>query len=45
MADKAKTLGAIAAEKMKKTQDLMVKYLALKTSVNIDDAFTNEFLT
>ena len=45
MANKAKKLGAITAEKMKETQDLMIKYLVLKTLVNIDDVFTNEFLT
>ena len=45
MADNAKTLGTITVEKMKETQDLMIKYLALKTPVNIDDTFTNEFLT
>jgi NitT/TauT family transport system substrate-binding protein len=45
MADKAKTLGAMTKEKMQQTQGLMIKYLDLKTPVNLDDAFTNEFLT
>jgi NitT/TauT family transport system substrate-binding protein len=43
MANTAKTLGAMAKDKMIETQDLMVKYMDLKP-VNIDEAFTNEFL-
>lgn len=44
MADTAKVLGAMTKEKMKETQDLLVKYLDLKNPVNIDELFTNEFL-
>lgn len=43
-ANTAKTLGAMTKQKMTETQDLMVKYLDLKP-VNIDEAFTDEFLT
>jgi len=45
MAGNSKTLGAMTKEKMSETQDLMIKYLDLKTPVNIDDVFTNEFLS
>lgn len=44
MANSIKTLGAMTKDKMTETQDLMVKYLDLKNPVNIEDAFTNEFL-
>ena len=40
-----KVLGSMTKEKMAETQNLMVKYMDLKNPVNIDDAFTNEFLT
>lgn len=39
-----KVLGSMTMEKMKETQDLMVKYMGLKP-VDLKDAFTNEFLT
>jgi hypothetical protein len=29
---------------MQETQDLMIKYLDLKTPVQVDEAFTNDFL-
>ena len=44
MANTIKTLGTMSKDKMIETQDLMVKYMDLKP-VNIDEAFTNEFLT
>lgn len=44
-AKELKVLGSMAKEKMQETQDLMVKYMDLKTPVNVDEAFTNEFLS
>jgi NitT/TauT family transport system substrate-binding protein len=38
-------LGSMSKEKMAETQDLMVKYMDLKTPLNLDEVFTNEFLT
>jgi NitT/TauT family transport system substrate-binding protein len=40
-----KVLGSMTKDKMAETQDLMVKYMDLKTPLNLDDVFTNEFLT
>jgi NitT/TauT family transport system substrate-binding protein len=40
-----KVLGSITKEKMQETQELMTRYMDLKRPVNIDDAFTNEYLT
>jgi NitT/TauT family transport system substrate-binding protein len=37
-------LGSMTKEKMSETQELMVKYMDLKDPVNINDAFTNEYL-
>ena len=39
-----KVLGSMTKEKMEQTQDLMVKYMDLKSPVNIAEVFTNEFL-
>jgi NitT/TauT family transport system substrate-binding protein len=44
MAAPGKKLGAMSREKMQETQDLMIKYLDLKTPVQVDEAFTNDFL-
>lgn len=44
-AQNLKVLGSMTKEKMSETQDLMVKYMDLKDPVNIDDAFTNEYLS
>ena len=43
-ANNAKVLGAMSKEKMEATQDLMVKYLDLKSPINVSEAFTNEYL-
>ncbi len=43
-ADNSKILGAMTMDKMRETQDLMVKYMDLKNTVNLADAFTNDFL-
>jgi NitT/TauT family transport system substrate-binding protein len=40
-----KVLGSMTMEKMKETQDLMIKYMDLKTPVDLKEAFTNEFLS
>jgi NitT/TauT family transport system substrate-binding protein len=40
-----KVLGSMTKEKMTATQDLMEKYMDLKTPVKIDEAFTNEYLS
>ena len=39
-----KVLGSMTKEKMQETQDLMIKYMDLKSPVALDQAFTNEFL-
>jgi NitT/TauT family transport system substrate-binding protein len=44
-AKNAKVLGSMTKEKMQETQDLMVKYMDLKSPVNVSDAYTNEFLS
>ncbi len=44
-AQNLKVLGSMTKEKMSATQDLMVKYMDLKDPVNIDDAFTNAYLS
>jgi NitT/TauT family transport system substrate-binding protein len=44
-ADNMKILGSMTNEKMAETQDLMVKYLDLKTPLKVEDYFTNEYLT
>jgi len=38
-------LGSMTAEKIKATQDLMVKYVGLKNPPPVEDSFTNEFLS
>jgi NitT/TauT family transport system substrate-binding protein len=37
--------GSMTQEKMQSTQDLLVKYLDMKTTENVQDLYTNEFLT
>jgi NitT/TauT family transport system substrate-binding protein len=44
MASPGKKLGAMTREKMQETQDLMVRYLDIKTQVPVDEAFSNDFL-
>jgi NitT/TauT family transport system substrate-binding protein len=44
-ADHMKVLGSMTKEKMVATQDLMVKYLDLKTPLDVESFYTNEFLT
>lgn len=44
-AKELKVLGSMTQEKMQETQDLMIKYMDLKTPVNINEAFSNEFLS
>jgi len=44
-AKELKVLGSMTKEKMAETQDLMIKYMDLKTPLNLDEVFTNEFLT
>jgi NitT/TauT family transport system substrate-binding protein len=39
-----KVLGSMTKRKMEQTQDLMIKYMDLKTPVNVSEVFTNEFL-
>jgi NitT/TauT family transport system substrate-binding protein len=40
-----KVLGSMTADKMKATEDLMIKYMDLPSSVDLTDTFTNEYLT
>jgi NitT/TauT family transport system substrate-binding protein len=43
-AQNLKVLGSMTKEKMSETRELMVKYMDLKDPVNINEAFTNEYL-
>ena len=38
-------LGSMTKEKMQETEDLMVKYMDLKTPVNVSEVYTNEYLS
>ena len=40
-----KLLGSMTADKMKATEDLMIKYMDLPSSADLNDTFTNEYLT
>ena len=40
-----KVLGSMTKKKMQETQDLMVKYMDLKTPVNVSKVYTNEYLS
>jgi NitT/TauT family transport system substrate-binding protein len=40
-----KVLGSMTADKMKATEDLMIKYMDLPSSADLNDTFTNEYLT
>jgi uncharacterized membrane protein len=44
-AKNTKVLGSMTKEKMQETEDLMVKYMDLKTPVNVSEVYTNEYLS
>jgi NitT/TauT family transport system substrate-binding protein len=44
-AKNTKVLGSMTKEKMQETEDLMVKYMDLKTPVNVSKVYTNEYLS
>jgi hypothetical protein len=44
-ATKKTRLGSMSREKMQQTADLMAKYLDLKGSFGVEEAFTNDYLS
>jgi NitT/TauT family transport system substrate-binding protein len=44
-ANNAKVLGSMTKEKMQETEDLMVKYMDLKSPVDVSKVYTNEYLS